>query len=250
MKVKWISEWEEGAVEIEAELDLKTGLVMADAVECDFDHLLGEYVETTDGRLRTKIEAGEDNQYCLSEAVLAQYVANAHASEDVECHCDLRARPAGEGCQIGSQELAVKIAAAEEKYWHQTCQDCGAMTPAETETKCTCGGDWVIYHPDEPVDARFWSKDDGWTNLARATRFKDMPVAPYPMGGSENTQADALRIGTMRLHTVVLETRGDASRAFSFECYAVSGVHAIEQAEKAHPGIDVISEQLSDTVQV
>lgn len=80
MKVKWISEWEEGVIETKATLNLKTGVVESHAVQCDFDHLLGEYVETTDGRLRTKIEAGEDNQYRLSEAVLAQYVAHDKSS--------------------------------------------------------------------------------------------------------------------------------------------------------------------------
>lgn len=74
-------------------------------------------------------------------------------------------------------------------------------------------GNWVIYHNQQPRDERFWSNVTGWGSLAGATRFFEMPKAPYPFGGPENTQAAALCIGAMREFVVTLEALyGPANR--------------------------------------
>jgi hypothetical protein len=104
---------------------------------------------------------------------------------------------------------------------------------------------WVIYHASEQEDARFWSVDDGWTNLEGATRFAEMPTAPYPFGGPENTQAGALCIGTMQPYTVTL-AESPMATAFDFECFADDEDHAVEQAENAYPGHRVQSVRLTE----
>ncbi|OIQ65676.1 hypothetical protein GALL_527620 [mine drainage metagenome] len=64
-----------------------------------------------------------------------------------------------------------------------------------------------------------------------------MPLAPYPMGGPENTQAGALCIGAMLPFTVMLrDTEDGGNGRIQFECFAESDMHAIEQAESAYPG--------------
>ena len=112
-------------------------------------------------------------------------------------------------------------------------------------------GDWVIYHAGEPVDARFWSDKDGWTGLDGATRYVDMPTAPYPMGGPENTQAGALWIGTMRPYTVMLrDTEDGGNGSIHFECFAESIEHAIEQSQNAYPGnLGVQAVQLTEKME-
>lgn len=100
--------------------------------------------------------------------------------------------------------------------------------------------DWVIYHYAESPDARFWSEKDGWTSLAGATRYAEMPLSPYPMGGPENTQAGALCIGTMQPYTVMV-AQSPMATAFAFECFAEDEGHAVEQALNAYPGFEVQS---------
>ena len=109
---------------------------------------------------------------------------------------------------------------------------------------------WVIYHYGQPNGERFWSEDDGWTELAGATRYDKMPTGLYPMGGSENTQAGTLWIGTMSPFTVTLrDTEGAGSDRIAFECFAESDAHAIEQAENAYPNIFVDSVQLTEAIE-
>lgn len=67
----------------------------------------------------------------------------------MECGCDLRTRLVGDGCPICNPELAAEIEAENEKYRHPPCQDCGAMTPEEAETKCVCSGDRDSCHGTE-----------------------------------------------------------------------------------------------------
>lgn len=105
-------------------------------------------------------------------------------------------------------------------------------------------GEWVIYHALQPRGERFWSDITGWCGLAGATRFVGMPEAPYPFGGPEDTQAAALRIGTMRDFVVTL--RDADSRAIEFECFAKNEEHAIEQAQNAYPGNSVESASLAE----
>ena len=109
---------------------------------------------------------------------------------------------------------------------------------------------WVIYHYGQPNGERFWSEDDGWTELASATRYDEMPTGLYPMGGPENTQAGALCIGTMLPFTVTLRgTEDPGSDGIAFECFAESDAHAIEQAENAYPNIFVDSVQLTEAIE-
>ena len=109
---------------------------------------------------------------------------------------------------------------------------------------------WVIYHYGQPNGERFWSDEDGWTELAGATRYDKMPTGLYPMGGSENTQAGTLWIGTMSPFTVTLrDTEGAGSDRIAFECFAESDAHAIEKAENAYPNIFVDSVQLTEAIE-
>ena len=109
---------------------------------------------------------------------------------------------------------------------------------------------WVIYHYGQPNGERFWSEDDGWTELAGATRYDEMPTTPYPLGGPKNTQAGALCIGTMLPFTVTLrDTEDGGSGRIAFECFAESDEHAIEQAENAYPNIFVDSVQLTEAIE-
>jgi hypothetical protein len=100
---------------------------------------------------------------------------------------------------------------------------------------------WVIYHASEFPEARFWSMEDGWVNLAGATRFAEMPLAPYPMGGPEFTQAGVVCIGTMKPYTVMYAAASTMETAFAFGCFAEDEEHAIEQALDANPGVKVQS---------
>jgi len=38
-------------------------------------------------------------------------------------------------------KISAEIEADIEKYKRPPCQECGAMTPEEAETRCNCGGD-------------------------------------------------------------------------------------------------------------
>lgn len=110
---------------------------------------------------------------------------------------------------------------------------------------------WVIYHHGEPHGAQFWSNEEGWTNLEGATRFAEMPQAPYPMGGPKKTQAGALCIGTMLPFTVMLRgTEESGHGRIRFDCFAESDEHAIEQAQNAYPGnLGVESVLLTETLE-
>jgi hypothetical protein len=113
-------------------------------------------------------------------------------------------------------------------------QDHADADPDPAEKPAHPQGDWVIYHALQPNGERFWSEEDGWTCLAGATRYAEMPTGLYPMGGPENTQAGALCIGTMRPFTVMIS--GSAmGTAYAFDCFAESESHAVEQAENAYP---------------
>lgn len=63
----------------------------------------------------------------------------------MECGCNLRTKLVGDGCHICNPKLAAELEAemraAEEAYSKPPCQECGALTPEEAETKCRCGGD-------------------------------------------------------------------------------------------------------------
>jgi len=107
---------------------------------------------------------------------------------------------------------------------------------------------WVIYHALQPVDERFWSEEDGWTNLAGATRYADMPTGRYPIGGPENTQAGTVCIGTMQQYTVML-AESPMATAYAFECFAEDADHAIEQAENAYPSDQVYSVHLTEDME-
>ena len=73
----------------------------------------------------------------------------------MECGCNLRTSLVGDGCEIFNPELAAEleaeIAEAEAKYLDPPCQECGAMTPEEAETRCKCGGD-----KDDCHGCRLW----------------------------------------------------------------------------------------------
>lgn len=79
---------------------------------------------------------------------------NCQMPEDSDGKCwECDAAASGEGaypelCEQYSTMMAAEVAEAEAAYRRPPCQECGAMTPEEAESKCRCSGDKDGCHGD------------------------------------------------------------------------------------------------------
>jgi hypothetical protein len=105
--------------------------------------------------------------------------------------------------------------------------------------------DWVIFSYSEckNENAGYWSNEWGWTTFDEATRFDGSGPINFPISRENDAMLIMAKYRLEFYRLMLIEQPDDAAQnqePIAFECFAENYDHALDQAENAYPGCEVI----------